>query len=256
SWRRRWTWRPLRATSAATARAIAAGGAVCRRPARVRMRRSRSGLELGPSRRTAGRSGNKIPAAGRAGAEGRALGAGAPVAAGQRAGFVGDRAAPAAGRAGGFGGQGLGLVFQEGSEGARGQAAGGRRGDPFQGEAIDVRAGAGLPESTPGSNCPPAGRQFTDCLEVLGCQLRSGHRLSCLSVTPKHREGHSFPFYGKASSPAKPVQGSPFPAGPRRLARFGATRLEYLSLTNSSASCRRRGVSRARSASKGPFGPG
>jgi hypothetical protein len=82
--------------------------------------------------------------------------------------LVADGAELAAVRAGLFGRQGLGLLFQEGSEGALGQTAGGSVGDLFQGEQIDVQAGASVPESTPGNNFAPLGPQVTDFLEFLG----------------------------------------------------------------------------------------
>jgi hypothetical protein len=141
-------------------------------------------------------------------AEGLLIGEGAPVAAGQGAGFVGDRAEVAAVGAGLFGREGQGLLLQEGGEGALGQAAGGGGGDLFEGEQIDVQARAGVSESTPGNNFPPLGGQIADFLEFLGAYLGSGHGLPCLGVTPKHVEGHPFPFYGKGLSPAKPVLAS------------------------------------------------
>jgi hypothetical protein len=101
-------------------------------------------------------------------AEGLVIGEGAPVAAGQGAGFVGERAEVAAVGAGLLGREGLGLLLQEGGEGALGQAAGGGSGDLFEGEQIDVQARAAVPEGTPGHNFPPLGGEVADFLEFLG----------------------------------------------------------------------------------------
>ena len=140
--------------------------------------------------------------------DGFAVGEGAAVA-DQRAWLVGDRAQLAAGGAGVVGGEGLGLLLQEGGEGALGQAAGGGGGDLFQGEQIDVQAGAGVTEGAAGDDLAPLGRQITDILEFFGCESRSGHGLSCLGVTPSDVEGLSCPFYRKVLHPAKPVLASP-----------------------------------------------
>jgi hypothetical protein len=135
-------------------------------------------------------------------------GEGAAVAGGRGAGFMTDGAEAAAVGAGLFGGQGLGLLLQEGGQGALGQAAGGRLGELFEGEEIDVQAGAGVPESPAGATFSPAGRQFADFLEVFRGKKRAGHRLPCLGVTAIRREGRSCPFDGTVCSPAKPVQAS------------------------------------------------
>jgi len=98
--------------------------------------------------------------------------------------------------AGPIGGKGLGLLLQEGGEGALGQAAGGGRGDLLQGEQIDVQAGPGVAEGAAGDNLAPLGGGIADVLEFLGCQMRGGHEQSCLGLTPSDRGAFLQPFYG------------------------------------------------------------
>jgi hypothetical protein len=81
--------------------------------------------------------------------------------------FVIDPAGPAAVRAGLRGAEGLGLLFQEGAEGALGQATSGGRGDLLHGHQVDRAVWARLAEGTAGDDFPPLGRQGVDLLQSL-----------------------------------------------------------------------------------------
>src|SRR5437868_2872244 len=104
--------------------------------------------------------------------------------AGQGARLVADGTQLSAVGAGALRGEGLGLLLQEGGEGALGQAAGSGAGDLLQGEQINVQAGPGVPEGTAGDNFAPLGGGVADVLEFLGCQARGGHEQSCLGLAP------------------------------------------------------------------------
>ena len=103
-------------------------------------------------------------------AQGLALGQGA-VAAGQGALGPADGARAAAVGAGLLVAEGLGLLLQEGREGAFGQAGGRGAGDLLHGAEIDVGAGAVGAEGVAGDDFAPAGGQLTDFTEVLGGEL-------------------------------------------------------------------------------------
>ena len=139
-------------------------------------------------------------------AQGLAVGE-CPAVADQGTWLVGHRAQLAAAGARVVGGEGLGLLLQEGGEGALGQAAGGG-GDLFEGEQIDIEARAVITEGAACDNLAPLCRQVADRLEFLGCESRSGHRLSCPGVTPSDVEGLSCLFYRKVRHPAKLVLAS------------------------------------------------
>jgi hypothetical protein len=106
-------------------------------------------------------------------------------------------------------------VFEEGGEGAFGQAAGGRRGDLLRGQQVHVQARARFAEGPPGDNGAPSGCRITGSLEVLGLQSGSGPRVCCLGVAPKGMGGLSFTSYRKVLSLAKPVLASPFLHSPQ-----------------------------------------
>src|SRR5262249_7856655 len=146
-------------------------------------------------------------AAGRAVADGLVVGECAPVA-GQGAWVLAHRAKLAAVRAGLLGGEGLGLLLQEGGEWAFGESAGGGLGNLLQGEQIDVQPRSGVAEGTAGDNLAPLGGQIADVLEFFGCQWRSAHGLPCLGLAPSDVSGRSGPFYRKARRQAKPVLAS------------------------------------------------
>jgi hypothetical protein len=67
------------------------------------------------------------------------------------------------------GGEGLGLLLQEGSQRALGQSVGSRGGDLLQGAEVHVEAGAGVAEGAARHDLAPLGGQVTELLEFLGC---------------------------------------------------------------------------------------
>lgn len=73
---------------------------------------------------------------------------------------------PAVG-AGFFGAERLGLLFQQGGEGALGQPGGGGGCDLLHGLEVNVATWARLPEGTASDDFPPLGRQHADFLELL-----------------------------------------------------------------------------------------
>ncbi len=61
--------------------------------------------------------------------------------------------------------EGLRLLFQEGGEGAFGQASGRGTGELFHGCEVGVESRAVVAEGPSGNDFAPAGGQLTDCLE-------------------------------------------------------------------------------------------
>ena len=101
--------------------------------------------------------------------------------------------------------EGVGLLFQEGGEGAFGKSGRGRRRDLLQGSEIGVEARSVVAESPSGDNSAPLGGQIADVLEVLGRDLSTCHRLSCLRVIENGANGLSFLLYSKGLYGAKQV---------------------------------------------------
>ena len=83
--------------------------------------------------------------------------------------------------------QGIGLLFQEGLEGALGKAGGGGTGDLLHGIQIDVEAGAVVAEGASGNDFAPAGGKVAEFLKFLGGEGASWHVVSCLAVETKTR---------------------------------------------------------------------
>jgi hypothetical protein len=69
--------------------------------------------------------------------------------------------------AGLLGGESLGVVFQEGGEGALGQAGGGGRGELLHGGEVEVVAWGGVAEGASGNDFAPLGGEFADLAELL-----------------------------------------------------------------------------------------
>jgi hypothetical protein len=80
-----------------------------------------------------------------------------------------DGAQLLAGRTGLRVGQGLGLLGQQGGEGALEQPLRGGLGGLLEGEQVGVQGGAGVAEGAPGNDFAPLGGEVTDVLEFLGC---------------------------------------------------------------------------------------
>jgi len=105
---------------------------------------------------------------------------------GQRSVLVVDQAVPATVGAGRLGTEGLGLLLQEGAEGALGQAGRRRGGHLLQRLEVDVRARAGLAEGATGDAFSPLGRQVTDFLDLLRREFARCHEPSCLVLRALH----------------------------------------------------------------------
>jgi hypothetical protein len=93
-------------------------------------------------------------------------------------GFVADRTKVATVGTGLLVAYGLGLLFQEGGQGAFGQSAGGLPGDRLQGVEVGVQTGAVGPEGVAGHDFAPRGGQVTEFAEVFRAQLGTSH-LAC-----------------------------------------------------------------------------
>jgi hypothetical protein len=87
--------------------------------------------------------------------------------------------------------EGDGLLFEEGGEGALGEAGRGRGGELFQVGKGGVEGGPGFAEGPAGDNFAPLGGQGADFLEVLGRKFAACHRLSCLEVAENGENGLS-----------------------------------------------------------------
>ncbi len=137
------------------------------------------------SSRNAVRRGEKVPAAVGTVADGLAQRELAALD-GQRSVLVVDQAVPATVGAGRLGTEGLGLLLQEGAEGALGQAGRRRGGHLLQRLEVDVRARAGLAEGATGDAFSPLGRQVTDFLDLLRREFARCHEPSCLVLRALH----------------------------------------------------------------------
>jgi hypothetical protein len=102
-------------------------------------------------------------------------------------------------------GQGLGLLIEQGGEGALEHALGGGLGGLLQGEEVGVQGRPLIAESPAGSNLSPLSGEITEMLEFLGGQRSGGHAVSCLGLAPRNETGWSAPFYDKVLPLAKPV---------------------------------------------------
>jgi hypothetical protein len=100
-----------------------------------------------------------------------------------------DSTAGATLRAGGLFAQSLGLLFQQGGEGALGEAGGGGAGELLHGVEVGVEAGAALAEGAAGDDLAPAGSEVADFLEELGGKFATRHGRYHLVLAAKVREG-------------------------------------------------------------------
>jgi hypothetical protein len=102
-------------------------------------------------------------------------------------------------------GQGLGLLLEQGGEGALEHALGGGLGGLLQGEQVGVQGRALIAEGTAGGDFAPLGGEITEMLEFLGGKRSGGHEVSCLGLAPRDEPEWSSPFYDKVLPLAKPV---------------------------------------------------
>ena len=120
-----------------------------------------------------------------------------------------DGAGALAARTGALFGQGLGLLLQEGGEGALEHPLGGGLGGLLQGEQVGVQGRALRAERPAGGNFPPLGGEITEMLEFLGGKRSGSHEVSFLGLAPRDETGRPAPFYDKVLLLAKPVLTSP-----------------------------------------------
>jgi len=84
--------------------------------------------------------------------------------------------------------QGVGLLFEEGLQGALGQSGGSGVGDLLHGIEIDVEPGPVVAEGASGDDFAPLSGQLTEFLKFLGCKRAACHDASCVEVKAKERE--------------------------------------------------------------------
>jgi hypothetical protein len=93
----------------------------------------------------------------------------------QRAGHAGNGTGGAAVRAGNPFPERLGLLFQEGGQGAFGQAGGSGAGELLHGLEVGVQSRAVVTEGATGNDFAPAGSEVTDFLEEFGGKFTACH---------------------------------------------------------------------------------
>jgi hypothetical protein len=98
----------------------------------------------------------------------------------QLVGLPPDGAEGAASRAGLLRAEGVGLLFQEGGEGAFGESSSGSGGNLLQGGEVAIEAWSRVAEGPSGNNFTPLGGQIADVPEVLGGDMLPCHKLSYL----------------------------------------------------------------------------
>ena len=150
----------------------------------------------------AGPPGGKIPAAGRAVADGRGAGDRAPQAVqGARRALHGAEVLTI--RTGAVPRQGLGLLIGPGGARAWEHPLGGRRGGLLRGEQVGARGWAWSAESAAGNGVAPPGGEITERLALLGGQRPGGQELSYLGLAPRDEPEWSSPFDDKVLRLAK-----------------------------------------------------
>jgi hypothetical protein len=92
--------------------------------------------------------------------------------------------------------EGLGLLFQEGAEGALGEAGRGGAGELLHSVEVGVQAGASVAEGPAGDDFAPAGGEVTDFLEEFGGKFTVRHGRYRLVLAAKVPEGLPGPLYG------------------------------------------------------------
>jgi hypothetical protein len=121
------------------------------------------------------------------------------------AGFASDRNHLATIGTGVFLAKFVGLLFQEGSESALGQAASGFLGDLFESGEVDAQTGSFLTVGPARDDFSPLRGQITDISEILGVQRLARHCLGILALADINAEARILLFYTKALFIAKPV---------------------------------------------------
>jgi hypothetical protein len=127
----------------------------------------------------------------------------------QRSVLVAQEAGSTAVGARRLGAESLGLLLQEGGEGALGQAGRRRRGDLLQRLEVDLRAGARLAEGATGDDFSPLDGQVTDLLDLLRREFALRHEQSCLVLRRIYPSVFLLPCYHTPLRRAKGVLASP-----------------------------------------------
>jgi hypothetical protein len=112
----------------------------------------------------------------------------------QRPGFALDRTGALTSGTGVFGAEGLGLLFQEGIQGALDQATGRLQGQVLQDGEVDVGPWTFRPESAPGDDFAPLGGQLTDVPDVFRAGMSAVHGLTSVALASWSRDELRFPF--------------------------------------------------------------
>jgi len=89
--------------------------------------------------------------------------------------------------------QGVGLLLEEGLQGALGESVGGGAGDLLHGLEIDIESGAALATGASSDDFAPLGGEAAEFLELLGGEGALCHAVSCLGVETRSGE-ESFPL--------------------------------------------------------------
>jgi hypothetical protein len=76
----------------------------------------------------------------------------------------------------------MGLLFQEGLQGALGQSGGGSEGDLLHGGEIDVESGSVIPEGASGDDFAPLSSEAAEFVDFLGSKVATCHAVSCFGV--------------------------------------------------------------------------
>src|SRR5580700_4095862 len=104
--------------------------------------------------------------------------------------------------------QDLGLLFQQGGEGALGKASGRGAGELLHGLEVRVQAGAGVAEGAAGDDFAPAGGEVADFLEELRGKFTARHARYRLVLVAKGPEGLLGPLYDTRLGRAKLLMAS------------------------------------------------
>jgi hypothetical protein len=99
----------------------------------------------------------------------------------------------------------LGVLLQEAGAGALDQPLSGGAGQLLHGGQIDLEVGAVVAKGLTGNDFTPAGSQFADFVEILGCEVGARHWLSCLVLGETGWGALPLPLYRQAPVAAKQV---------------------------------------------------
>jgi hypothetical protein len=112
--------------------------------------------------------------------------------------------------------EGLRLLFQEGAEGAFGEAGRGGVGELLHGLEVGVEAGACVAEGVAGDDFAPASGEFTDFLEECRGKFTTCHGRYRLVLAAKGPEGLLSPLYDTPLGLAKLLMASHVAVRPKR----------------------------------------